>query len=112
MLLRLPSNALNASRRVDMFLDKPGTRIFHSILLNAIAYVLRISNIIHIYSALFYLHPLLTCALVHAEETLSEGHVERVDSLRLSAALLQISDRFPSTGPATATLLVVAFDPV
>lgn len=55
---------------------------------------------------------LLTCVVVHAEETLSEGHVERVDRLCLPATLLQISDSFSSTGPAAATLLVVTFHPI
>lgn len=80
--------------------------------------VLRISNIIEhlkfpfilfIFILQVILSLLLTCALIHAEETLPEGHVERVDRLRLPATLLQISDRFSSTGPATAALLVVAF---
>jgi len=58
------------------------------------------------------LRPSFTCGLVHIEETLSEGHVERVDRLHLPATLLQISDRFSSTGATTTALLVVTFHPV
>lgn len=52
---------------------------------------------------------LLTCALIHTEETLPEGHVERVDRLRFSTTLLQVPNCFSSTGPTTAALLVIAF---
>lgn len=52
---------------------------------------------------------LLTGAFGHAEEALPERHVKCVDRLRLSATLLQVSDRFSSTGPAATALVIIAF---
>lgn len=51
----------------------------------------------------------LTRAFRHAEEALSERHVERVDRLRLPATLLQVSDRFSSAGSAATAFVIVAF---
>lgn len=53
-----------------------------------------------------------TVAVRHAEESLSESDIERIDCLRFSSALLKVSYGFPSAGSAATTFLIITLHAV